>query len=56
MIVFHRFQVQNSRPSVLFGDLRDRLDSGDCLMARAPMPVPSKLDLYVAGFPCKEHL
>ena len=41
---------------MLFGDLRDRLDTGNCLLARDRVEVPKNLDLYVAGFPCKERI
>lgn len=52
--VSQQFIVQNSQPWVLFSDLLERLDTGYCLQAKMMVPVPSQLDLYVAGFPCKD--
>ncbi|CAL1173446.1 unnamed protein product [Cladocopium goreaui] len=52
--VSRQFIVQNSQPWVLFSDLLERLDTGYCLQAKMMVPVPSQLDLYVAGFPCKD--
>lgn len=52
--ISQHFIVQNSKPMFLFEDLRERTDVGYCLQSEMMMPVPSHLDLYVAGFPCKD--
>lgn len=52
--VSQQFIVQNSKPAVLFSDLVERSETGYCLQAEMHVPVPSNLDLYVAGFPCKD--
>ncbi|CAJ1341861.1 unnamed protein product [Effrenium voratum] len=49
-----RFIAQNSQPTLLFRNLLDRGETGFCLNAQRELPVPSDLDIYVAGFPCKD--
>ena len=48
------FVAQNTRPHALFENLRNRGEMGHCLIADAPVVVPNDLDIYVAGFPCKD--
>ncbi|CAE7574929.1 hpaIIM [Symbiodinium sp. CCMP2592] len=48
------FVAQNSRPHALFENLLNRGEMGHCLIADAPVVVPNDLDIYVAGFPCKD--
>eukprot|EP00931_Biecheleriopsis_adriatica_P097636 TRINITY_DN7144_c0_g1_i4.p1 TRINITY_DN7144_c0_g1~~TRINITY_DN7144_c0_g1_i4.p1 ORF type:complete len:587 (+),score=89.84 TRINITY_DN7144_c0_g1_i4:119-1879(+) len=49
-----RFIVENTRPMAMFSDLLARDVIGHCLRANRPRLVPSGLDIYVAGFPCKD--
>jgi len=48
------FIAQNCRPKALFCDLLARETISHCLLAERPRVVPSNLDIYVAGFPCKD--
>lgn len=48
------FIARNSRPRALFADILARGTISHCLLAERPRMVPSKLDIYVAGFPCKD--
>jgi len=48
------FIVRNCHPMALFGDLLARDRISHCLLAERPRMVPSDLDVYVAGFPCKD--
>lgn len=49
-----KFIIQNSQPQAVFGDLLCRRRVGHCLRAERLRPVPHGLDIYVAGFPCKD--
>jgi len=49
-----KFIVQNSQPRAIFSDLLRRGRVGHCLRAERLRPVPHGLDIYVAGFPCKD--
>ncbi|CAE8709102.1 unnamed protein product [Polarella glacialis] len=48
------FISRNSRPAALFCDLLARDRISQCVRAERPRLVPSGLDIYVAGFPCKD--
>jgi len=48
------FITRNFSPTALFGDLVSRRTIGPCLLRRCPRVVPKDLDVYVAGFPCKD--
>lgn len=48
------FIQRNCSPRVLFPDLLRRTAVSKCLMTGKNHEVPSNLDLYVAGFPCKD--
>ncbi|CAK0837664.1 unnamed protein product [Prorocentrum cordatum] len=48
------FIARNTQPAALFGDLLARDVISHCLLAEAPRMVPSDMDIYVAGFPCKD--
>eukprot|EP00930_Biecheleria_cincta_P097207 TRINITY_DN8892_c0_g1_i1.p1 TRINITY_DN8892_c0_g1~~TRINITY_DN8892_c0_g1_i1.p1 ORF type:complete len:565 (-),score=77.95 TRINITY_DN8892_c0_g1_i1:103-1797(-) len=52
--VSRKFIVQNSQPQAIFGDLLCRRRVGHCVRAERLRPVPYGLDIYVAGFPCKD--
>lgn len=49
-----QFISQNCTPTALFCDLLARDTISHCLFAERPRLVPSNLDIYVAGFPCKD--
>lgn len=49
-----RFILQNTLPAALFCDLLARDTIAHCLRAQRPRLVPSNLDIYIAGFPCKD--
>jgi len=48
------FIQQNCKPQALFADIRGRESISHCLLQQRPRRVPSNLDIYVAGFPCKD--
>jgi len=48
------FIARNCMPTALFCDLLARDMMSHCLRAEMPRVVPSDLDIYVAGFPCKD--
>lgn len=54
------FIRRNCAPDALFADLLERKSNssgvqvGDCLLQKRPRQVASDLDIYVAGFPCKD--
>lgn len=48
------FIARNCLPAALFCDLLARDTTSHCLRAEMPRVVPSNLDVYVAGFPCKD--
>lgn len=49
-----RFIRQNCSPCAFFPDLLARTSISHCIIAERPRIVPSNLDIYVAGFPCKD--
>lgn len=49
-----RFIRQNCSPHAFFPDLLARGSISHCIIAERPRIVPSDLDIYVAGFPCKD--
>jgi DNA-cytosine methyltransferase len=48
------FIVMNGSPLAMFPDLVNRQSVAPCLLKRGMRVVPSDLDIYVAGFPCKD--
>lgn len=48
------FIARNTQPTALFADLLARGQLAHCLRAERPRLVPGNLDIYVAGFPCKD--
>lgn len=48
------FIARNCMPTALFCDLLARDVMSHCLRAEMPRVVPNNLDIYVAGFPCKD--
>jgi len=48
------FIRKNCEPRALFADLLARTQIAHCLLEERPRMVPGNLDIYVAGFPCKD--
>merc|ERR1719210_2409072 len=54
MLASRKFIIQNCPPKAFFCDLLARGTISHCLLAERPRMLPTDLDIYVAGFPCKD--
>jgi len=49
-----KFIMQNCPPEALFADLLARSAISHCMLTERPRLFPGNLDIYIAGFPCKD--